>query len=140
MSQPNVNSWKDTRTSNQIIYKHLVKKKKVLSNSQHESAKNESHWIKLIFFFDRVTGPIDREETADAIYWDFTKAFATVSNDILFSKVRKYNKKIYFMVGTQIVEKSHSQSYHSQTQKEFWRGLFWIQYYSIFLLIISKMA
>uniref|UniRef100_A0A8C3I187 Reverse transcriptase domain-containing protein n=1 Tax=Chrysemys picta bellii TaxID=8478 RepID=A0A8C3I187_CHRPI len=73
-----------------IICKHL-EGGKVIGNSQHGFVKNKSCQTNLIAFFDRITSLVDKGEAVDVVYLDFSKAFDTVSYDILINKLGKYN-------------------------------------------------
>ncbi|CAM5160171.1 unnamed protein product [Natator depressus] len=70
--------------------KHL-EDNQVISNSQHGFVKNKLCQTNLIAFFDRVTSLVDRGEEVDVVYLDFSKAFDTVSHDLLINKLGKYN-------------------------------------------------
>ncbi|CAM5157187.1 unnamed protein product [Eretmochelys imbricata] len=74
----------------QSICKHL-EDKKVINNSHHGFVKNKSCQTNLIAFFDRVTSLVDRGEAVDVVYLDFSKAFGTVSHNLLINKLGKYN-------------------------------------------------
>ncbi|CAM5162260.1 unnamed protein product [Natator depressus] len=73
----------------QSICKHL-EDSKVISNNQHGFAKNKLCQINLAFF-DRVISLVDGGEAVDAVYLDFSKAFDTVSHDLLINKLGKCN-------------------------------------------------
>ena len=49
--------------------------------------KGRSCLTNLISFYDRVTCLLDEGKAVDVVYLDFSKAFDTVSNNILLSKL-----------------------------------------------------
>uniref|UniRef100_K7F095 Reverse transcriptase domain-containing protein n=1 Tax=Pelodiscus sinensis TaxID=13735 RepID=K7F095_PELSI len=71
------------------ILKHL-KEGKVIRNSQHGFTKGKSCLASLVSFYDEVAGSVDMGKSVDVIYCDFSKAFDTVSHNILASKLREY--------------------------------------------------
>ncbi|CAM4483022.1 unnamed protein product [Lepidochelys kempii] len=71
------------------ILKHL-EERKVIRNSQHGFTKGKSCLTNLIAFYDEITGSVDMGKVMDMIYLDFSKAFDTVSQSILASKLKKY--------------------------------------------------
>ncbi|CAM5078595.1 unnamed protein product [Eretmochelys imbricata] len=71
------------------ILKHL-EERKVIRNSQHGFTKGKSCLTNLIAFYDEITGSVDEEKAMDVLFLDFRKAFDTVSQRILASKLKKY--------------------------------------------------
>ncbi|CAM5123112.1 unnamed protein product [Eretmochelys imbricata] len=71
------------------ILKHL-EERKVIRNSQHGFTKGKSYLTNLIAFYDEITGSVDEGKAVDVLFLDFNKAFDTVSNSILASKLKKY--------------------------------------------------
>jgi len=72
----------------QIIIKQ-VEEKKVIRSSQHGFTKGKSRLANLIAFYDGMTGWVDEGGAVDVVYLDFSKAFDTVSYNILLGKLRK---------------------------------------------------
>ncbi|CAM4687652.1 unnamed protein product [Lepidochelys kempii] len=71
------------------IMKHL-EERKVIRNSQHGFTKGKSCLTNLIAFYDEITGSVDEGKAVDVLFLDFSKAFGTVSHNILVSKLKKY--------------------------------------------------
>ncbi|CAM4544961.1 unnamed protein product [Lepidochelys olivacea] len=71
------------------VLKHL-EERKVTRNSQHGFTKGKSCLTNLIAFYDEITGSVNMGRAVDVIYLDFSKAFDTVSHNILASKLKKY--------------------------------------------------
>ncbi|CAM4640080.1 unnamed protein product [Lepidochelys kempii] len=71
------------------ILKHL-EERKVIRNSQHGFTKGKSCLTNLIAFYDKITGAVDEGKAVDMLFLEFSKAFDTVSHNILASKLKKY--------------------------------------------------
>jgi len=72
----------------EVIIKQ-VEEKKVIRSSQHGFTKAKSCLTSLIAFYDGVTGWVDGGRAVVVVYLDFSKAFNTVSHNILLGKLRK---------------------------------------------------
>ncbi|PKU42867.1 rna-directed dna polymerase from mobile element jockey- hypothetical protein [Limosa lapponica baueri] len=71
-----------------VISKH-IEEQEVIGSGQHGFSKGKSCLTKLIAFYDVITRWLDEGRAADVIYLDFSKAFETVSHNILIRKLRK---------------------------------------------------
>jgi len=66
-----------------------VEEKKVIRSSQHGFTKGQSCLTDLIAFCDGMTGWANEGRALDAVCLNFSKAFDTVSHNILLGKLRK---------------------------------------------------
>ncbi|PKU26969.1 rna-directed dna polymerase from mobile element jockey- hypothetical protein [Limosa lapponica baueri] len=72
-----------------VISKH-VEDQEVIGSGQHGFTNGKSCLTNLIAFYDVITGWLDEGRAADVIYLDFSKAFDTVSHNILIRILRKW--------------------------------------------------
>ncbi|PKU45797.1 rna-directed dna polymerase from mobile element jockey- hypothetical protein [Limosa lapponica baueri] len=73
----------------EVIPKHL-EEKKVIRSGQHGFTKGKSCFTNLIAFYDGMAGWVDKGRAVDVVYLDFSKAFNTISHNILIGKLRKH--------------------------------------------------
>lgn len=55
--------------------------KNLINASQYGIMESQSCQTKLIAFFDKITGLLDKGNCADIVYMDFSKAFDTALHD-----------------------------------------------------------
>ncbi|TRZ17143.1 hypothetical protein HGM15179_009967 [Zosterops borbonicus] len=63
---------------------------KLIRSSQHGFTKSKSSLTCLIAFYDETATWIDEGRAVDIVYFSFSKAFSTVSHNILIGKLRKH--------------------------------------------------
>ena len=66
-----------------------LEEKKIIRNSHHGFSKEKSCLIKLVAFYDVITGWVEGGRVVDVVYLDFSKFFDTISQNILVTKLRK---------------------------------------------------
>ncbi|PKU45842.1 rna-directed dna polymerase from mobile element jockey- hypothetical protein [Limosa lapponica baueri] len=71
-----------------VVSKHM-EEKKVIRSGQHGFTKGKSCLTNLITFYDGLTGRVDKRRAVGVVYLNFSKAFDTVSHNILIGKLRK---------------------------------------------------
>jgi len=74
----------------QLILEAIIKQveeKKVIRSSQHGFTKGKSCLTNLIAFYIGMTGWVDKGRAVDVVYLDFSKAFDTISHNILLGSV-----------------------------------------------------
>jgi len=72
----------------EVIIKQ-VEEKKIIRSNQHGFIKENSHLTKMIAFYDGMAGWVDDRRAVDVVHLDLSKAFNTVSRNILLGKLRK---------------------------------------------------
>jgi len=80
------------RKMEQLILEVVIKQveeEKVIRSSQHGFTKGKSRLTNLIAFCDGMTSWVDEGRAVDVVYFDFSKAFDTLSHNIFLGKLRK---------------------------------------------------
>jgi len=81
------------RVMEQLILEVIIKQveeKKVIRSSQHGFTKGKSCLTNMTAFSEGMTGWVDEGRAVDVVYFNFSKAFDTISHNILLGKFRKY--------------------------------------------------
>jgi len=76
----------------QLILDVIIKQvedKKIIRSSQHGFNKGKLCLTNPTAFYDGMSGWVDEGRAMDVVYFDFSKAFNTVSHNILLGKLRK---------------------------------------------------
>ncbi|KAJ7419710.1 rna-directed dna polymerase from mobile element jockey-like [Pitangus sulphuratus] len=71
--------------------KEHTENKKMIGDSQHDFTKGKSYLKNLMAFYDGATALVDEERATDVVSLDLCKAFYTVLDNILGSKLEKHD-------------------------------------------------
>ncbi|PKU44017.1 rna-directed dna polymerase from mobile element jockey-like [Limosa lapponica baueri] len=104
----------------QILLENMskcMKDREVIRDSQHGFTKDKMCLGKPVAFYTGVTAPVDKGRTTDVIYLDFHKAYDTVSQNILATKLERYG----FDRGTVRWIGGHVQSFFVNSSLSEWK-------------------
>jgi len=76
----------------QLILEVIIKQgeeKKVIRSSQYGFTKEKSCLTNMIAFYEGMTGWVGEGRAVDVVYLDFSKAFDTVSHNILLREAQE---------------------------------------------------
>ncbi|GAB0205426.1 WD repeat-containing protein 36 [Grus japonensis] len=88
-SQPHLHPWKGDAIAHSGVMSKHVEEKKVIGSSQHGFTKEKSCLTNLTAFYDGMTGWVDEGRAVGVVCLDVSKAFDTVSHNIVIGKLRK---------------------------------------------------
>ncbi|PKU46366.1 rna-directed dna polymerase from mobile element jockey- hypothetical protein [Limosa lapponica baueri] len=71
------------------VISKCIEEQEIIGSGQHGFTRGKSYLTNLVACYDVITVWLDEGRAADAIYLDFSKAFDTVSHNILIRKLRK---------------------------------------------------
>ena len=118
----------------------------ILSPNQHGFRENCSTMSALLSFLNYIYKNIDEGKKATAVFVDLSKAFDCVDHDILLKKVECYglrgqcNKILqsYLLNRKQFVQYYDKRSQEMEVNVGVPRAVYWVRFYSCYILMISK--
>ena len=119
---------------------------KLLSKYQFGFIEKRSTTLQLLHVLEEWTDIMERGNEVEAIYMDFQKAFDTVPHKRLMSKLKSYGfgGKIVKWIENFLSNRSHKvvinrvESASAFVTAEFHRGVYWVQYCSLYTSTISQ--
>ena len=76
-----------------LLYEELLKRTEAkIDPRQHGFLKNKSCNTNLLLFTDSIASSLHNKTAVDAVYFDFAKAFDTVSHDLILNKLKMQYK------------------------------------------------